>query len=550
MKTIRELVGKFIYEHMERMTEVIAQGGPEAKMDGVVCLQERSGFTQGALIENAMYLYIHYCKNGDQRTEESLRRVHYFIGFIEDMHVKTWGKLAILRGLAVMSKEGLLDRINPDTLALLKEKTDYSDFLNKETLELKSLPSNYYHVAMACAGYREQLGWEQGEYSQLCLEKLMDIMKQKSQSGWMDEEVPYGRFDRYSMMIASELVDTLDALGKPVPEFVLDNLKAATDVTYCMVNEKGEGVTYGRSLSVHGDSGPVEILSTAFKHGLVDVEKVDQGMCYCVKSLEKVLGFWYRNGIFDIWNDGRTTNGYRQKHRILEVNLDMTTHMFHILENMEAAGLADYRPTGKFDQSDAWTYHKIQFVKKEKEERVLYILKRGADTFMLPLIGAGNLWKSAAYLPFPAKPMLLEAPPESYIPFLVPEVTMKDGVVAMPIQYVESVSQEQGEDLVIIRAKGQMCRVDTPSPETAQAGFETTYRFEGQSIEVTHQFDTEAEKIRMEYAGSANVEVDTESEVQMLETANDPIYFTPHGRLVSGKCWTGKGNTWKYKICL
>lgn len=550
MKTIRELVGKFIYEHMERMTELVAQGGPDVEMDGIVCLQERSGFTQGALIENAMYLFIHYNKTSDERTEESLRRVHYFISFIEDMQVKTWGKLAILRGLAVMNKEGLLDRMDPEKLALLKEKTDYTDFLDKETLELNELPSNYYHVAMACAGYREQLGWEVGEYSQLCLEKLMDIMKQKSQSGWMDEEVPYGRFDRYSMMIASELTDTLDALKKNVPEFVLDNLKAATDVTYCMVNETGEGVTYGRSLSVHGDSGPVEILSTAFKHDLVEAEKIDEGMCYCVKSLEKVLGFWYRNGIFDIWNDGRTTNGYRQKHRILEVNLDMTTHMFHILENMEAAGLADYRPTGKFSQPDSWIYHKIQFVKKEKEEKVLYILKRGADTFMLPLIGAGNLWKSAAYLPFPAKPMLLEAPPESYIPFLVPEVTMKNGAVAMPIQYLECIGEEEGEDLVIITAKGKMCRMDSSSPEAMEENFKIIYRFDGQSIEVTFEFDGAVESVRMEYAGNADVEVSSEAQIQILETAEDPAYFTPHGRLRIGKRWMGCGNIWKYKIRL
>ena len=552
MKTVRELIGSFIYEHMERLTELIATGGPDVELDGIVCLQERSGFTQGALIENAIYLYMHYCEMGDERMEESLRRIHYFITFIEDMHVETWGKLAILRGLASMNKKGLLDRIHPDTLDLLKAKTDYSDFLDKETLVLDNLPSNYYHVAMACAGYREQLGWEESDYSQLCLEKLMEIMLQKTQSGWMDEEVPYGRFDRYSMMIASELTDTLDALGKEVPGFVINNLKDSTDVTLCLVNERGEGVTYGRSLSVHGDSGVADVLSTAFKHGLIEAEKTDVAMSYCVKVLEKVLGFWYRPevGYFDIWNDGRTTNGYRQKHRILEVNLDMTTHLVHLLENMEAAGLADYRPTGNIPQYDSWMYHKIQFVKTAEEERVLYILKRGTDTFLLPLVGAGNLWKSAAYLPFPAKPLLLEAPPESYLPFLVPEVSYADGRVAMPIQYIECVDEEQKEDQIDIVVKGKMCRVDTSEPAMAEEAFETRYCFKGECIEVEFAFQGEVQQMRMVYAGTANVEVAVDAEVQMLDTAENKVYFTPHGRLVSGKCWTGQGNTWKYKVCV
>lgn len=552
MKTVREQIGNFIYEHMERLTELIAQGGPDVKMDGIVCLQERSGFTQGALIENAIYLYMHYCENNDEKMDEALRRVHYFISFIEDMHVETWGKLAILRGLATMNKKGLLDRIAPKTLEILKDKTDYSDFLDKETLELNDLPSNYYHVAMACAGYREQLKWEEGQYSQLCLEKLMEIMLQKTQSGWMDEEIPYGRFDRYSMMIASELTDTLDALGKPIPEFVINNLKDSTDVTLCLINERGEGVTYGRSLSVHGDSGVVDLLSTAFKHGLVPSEKIDQAMIYCVKVLEKVLGFWYRPevGYFDIWNNGRTTNGYRQKHRILEVNLDMTTHLVHILENMEAAGLADYRPMGTLSQFDSWIYHKIQFVKTPKEERVLYILKRGTDTFLLPLVGAGNLWKSAAYLPFPAKPMLLEAPPESYLPFLVPEVTFENGIIAMPIQYIECVTEEQEPDQITILVKGNMCRMDTNKPELIEETFETKYCFNGANIEVEFKFQGDVKQMRMVYAGSANVEVTTDAQMQMLDTAENPVYFTPHGRLVSGKCWIGNGNNWKYKVSL
>ena len=532
------------------MTDLMYREGQDAVMDGVICLQERSGFTQGALIENAMYLYIHYQKNNDSRAELALKKVHFFITFLEGMHVKTWGKLAVLRGLSRMHQEGLLDKLQAEALADLREKTDYSDFLDKETMELRALPSNYYHVAMACAGYREQLGWENDDYSGRCQKKLMDIMMQKSDSGWMDEQVPHGRYDRYSMVISAELADTLDALGKEVPEFICKNLKDSAELMLDLANENGDGVVYGRSLSVHGDGAPVEVLSTAFKHHLVAEEKINEGMIYCIRLLEKILTFWYRPemGSFDIWNDGRTTNGYRQKHRILEVNLDMTTHMLHILENMEDAGLADYQATGIIETTDTWSVSRTWFEKKEGKERALYILKRGKDTFSLPLIGLGKLWKSAAYLPFPAKPMLLEAPPESYLPFLVPEVTLADGSVAMPIQYIESITEEQGDDLVMVTAKGKLCRMDTDVPTEAAATFTARYIFNGQKIEVKYEFGETAEQIRMVYAGVADVTVDAKAE--KLDTAEDSVYFTPHGRLMSGTCWTGKGNSWKYTVCL
>lgn len=552
MKTIRELVDNFIYKHMERLTDLMNREGQEATMDGVICLQERSGFTQGALIENAMYLYIHYYKNQDVRTEEALEKIHYFITFLDGMHVKTWGKLAILRGLSRIKKEGLLETLQEDVLSVLREKTDYGDFLDKETMELKGLPSNYYHVAMACSGYREQLEWESEDYSERCKQKLMEIMMQKSDSGWMDEQVPYGRYDRYSMAISAELADTLDALGKPLPQFIEKNLKDSAQLMLDLANEDGDGVTFGRSLSVHGDCAPVEVLSTAFRHHLVDEEFIEEGMSYCLKLLEKILTFWYRPqmGSFDIWNDGRTTNGYRQKHRILEVNLDMTTHLLHILENMEEAGLADYRPDGIFTKTDTWNYKKTQFMKEDGKERALYVLKRGAYTFSLPLVGAGTLWKSAAYLPFPAKPMLLEAPPESYIPFLIPEVTLENGTVTMPIQYIEHITEEQCEDSVTICVKGTLCRMDTEQPVEADGTFETCYCFKGNRIEAEFTFDACVQQIRMEYAGEANVRVLIAATEEKLDTRDQEIYFTPHGRLMQGKRWTGNGKVWKYSVDL
>ena len=71
------------------------------------------------------------------------------------------------------------------------------------------------------------LGWGiDGECDRI-KNKLLDIMTGFSAEGWMDEQPPFGRYDRYSILISSELIDSLNAINKEVPEFAIKNLKDA-----------------------------------------------------------------------------------------------------------------------------------------------------------------------------------------------------------------------------------------------------------------------------------------------------------------------------------
>ena len=152
---------------------------------------------------------------------------------------------------------------------------------------MKGASTNYYQVAMACAGYREVLGWGiDGECDKI-KNKLLNIMQEASDEGWMDEQPPYGRFDRYTLLIPAELIDTLNSIGKELPEFALKNLKDSADLALARHNPRGDGVQYGRSLSVHGDCAFLEVLSTALRVGLIDEDMKPLALSFSGAILKK-----------------------------------------------------------------------------------------------------------------------------------------------------------------------------------------------------------------------------------------------------------------------
>lgn len=164
--------------------------------------------------------------------------------------------------------------------------------------------------------------------------KLLKILETSSTNGWMDEQPPYGRFDRYSLLVASETYDTLESLGKTIPDSMSKNLKNSAEIILFMANNRGDGINYGRSLSSYGDSAALEILSSAAACGLLDETQQKQAITYSLRIIEKLKHFWYDENrkSFNLWWDGRNTNKYRNISRILEANLDMAIHLLIVLQ--------------------------------------------------------------------------------------------------------------------------------------------------------------------------------------------------------------------------
>lgn len=543
METARSLISDSVFKNLEFYTSLVRENGEDSEYLGVKLLDEPEKFVKGALINCAVKLFLHYNAKADNRDAKAWERVVYFIRMLKDDHLKTWGKLNALRGTYALYETGFLATLPEDCIQILREKTRYDDFYDtKRKMLLGNYPSNYYQVALGCAGIREAIGWDEPGECDIILEKLFSVMSDFSDSGWMDERPPYGRFDRYSMMVAAELTDTLDFLKKPIPEFALKALKSSAELALACANPHGDGVLYGRSLSVHGDCAYLEILATALRHGLVSDEDIRTAVLYCGSILRHTFSYWYDTArrSYDLWFDGRTTNSYRQVHRLLEVNLDMSLHMLNTLDVLEAADCADEpledplpRNPHSFSRPQKTVFRSVP-----NDERVLYSFVRKGTLYQLPLIGGGEYALNAAYLPFPTSPSLLEAPPETRIPFLVPHFVTERGDKLLPSGFYTEITDKKISKLgmtgIEITAKGMMSlfSMEHPMPEKSDRPFTATYTFVDDTVRIVYEADTdEPLTCRCTYACKENgCAVSFNGNVpQPTDVSGASEYHTPHG---------------------
>lgn len=543
MDTARSLITASVFGSLEFYTSLVRENGADTEHLGVKLLDEPEKFVKGALINCAVKLFLHYNAKGDNRDAKAWDRVVYFIRLLKDDNLKTWGKLNALRGAYDLHRAGFLSTLPEDCLQLLREKTTYDDFYDiRRNMLIGSYPTNYYQVALSCAGVREAIGWDEPGGCDMILEKLISVMSDFSDSGWMDERPPHGRFDRYSMMVASELIDTLDFIKKPIPEFAIKALRASAKLALACANPHGDGVLYGRSLSVHGDCAYLEILATALRHGLIPREDIRTAVLYCGAVLKHTFSYWYdeKRRSYNLWFDGRTTNSYRQVHRLLEVNLDMDIHMLSTLEVLEAADCADEplddelpRNPHSFSRPEKTVFRSIP-----NDERVLYSFVRKGRLYQLPLIGGGEYAMNAAYLPFPTAPHLLEAPAETHLPFLVPYFVTERGEKLMPSGFYSEITDrkiiENGISGIEITAKGMMSLFSSehPMPEMSDRPFTATYTLVDNIIRIVYNADTdEPLTCRCMYAcGEQGCTVSFNGTVpRPTDVSGMPEYFTPHG---------------------
>ncbi len=538
MKTIRSLTESFIYPFLERYTDMVYKGGEDTVFHGIRVLDDDIKFTHGALVNAAATLYVHYVKSGDSRADEVLDRLHYFIKLAASNVCKTWGKLAILRAFAALGDEGLVDRIKPEYVELVKSKTEYDDFFDKEKLETRGMATNYFQVAMACAGYRERLGWENDGYARKIKEKLVGILEQNAINGWLDDELPYGRFDRYSLVLSAEFADTARAAGLSTPVMIRDNLRCAAEAMLFMSNSKGDGVSYGRSVSCHGDATVIEVLAAAFAEGVVKDEERDAAIAYSIKVIEKLLGFWYNEerGCFDMWWGGRGANDYRPIDRILETNLDMVNHLYMALKNYELAGVADIAPSCEPYCPKEWVKYDIDFILREDNVKKTVLMRRGDTLVMLPFVGLGtHFGPRSAYAPFPAVCGVLEASPIAEYPYMIPEYTDANGVKYRPMQYFTRVVTKCENDIASIEAEGYLSIVGR-APKRSEKRFRINYEIKGDVINVCFMTDGDfecAEMVTGANDGGAEITVFGFDTCEQMDTDGRADFNAIHGAIVN-----------------
>ena len=558
MTTIRSILEDFLFEQIEKLVNLVDREGIDATFYGYPALHDNDHFMRGELMRNALSLAIRRCKQGDKRGEETFETINRIAYILDDYHLGTWGKLRMLEGLAEAQDEEMLHKLTEKTLSIFRIASDYEDFLDKETLTLKhGLPTNYYHVAMGCAGFREKLGWENDGMADKLCDKFIGIMEENSSAGWADEQPPFGRFDNYTLNSPMEIAIALRGVHRELPESIRKNLRDSAKLSLKLRNAKGTGFVYGRSIAAHGDIACALVQSEAMMHGLLTEEEQKLAIPYIAAALNKLRTFWFDEemGVFNLWLKGRATNSYRNLTRILQVSLDMYAKLTLLLNNAEACGYADaIIADGDFGETNGWACDETVFDEGAGKKRALYILRNKNLIFSLPLVGTGSYATHACYQPFPALPQLIEAAQEATHPFLVPWATLADSRTAIPAGGYETIDVAETENGVVITAKGKMTCVDPSVHDqepTFGEGFTAEYHFEGKHIHVVFYMEGDVKSVRMLYAGEAKVAAHGfDNAREFTPDAADSDFHTPHGALKQGTEWTGTNAKVGYTVDL
>lgn len=451
--TMRQIIEQDLRPIMTSLFKRVSEGGLDLVMDGTPAYNEKAQFVGGKVINQACYTALELLK-----TEESLKQLGDIIRMVSDMPMETWGILNGISGLYRLQKAGLLEKVvDQETLEKLKKSMDWRTFVDIENhYALIHKPTNYYGVAFGIARHRELLGWEPEGHSHHLLNRLVEhIDKYSGDLCFMDETPGEGRFDRYSILVPSELASQLLATGWEVPEKIRKMLTKSAHIFLQLANEEGLGFAYGRSIGAYGDTAALEVLSAAAEvDGIMTEDEKEIAYGYSMKLLKHMVDFWYDRDMesINMWEKGRKTDNYRNKNRILGENLSLCMQMANTFEHWVKAGYGEHEICSDYEQRlanlDAYTY--VPFAEGEFE-RGLAIVRDGRNVWSLPLINGGQkYYDKDPYMPVPFQNLVLQGVPECSHGQLVPQLLMENGDVVMPVSYIKKITPKMEEDSMTI----------------------------------------------------------------------------------------------------
>jgi hypothetical protein len=382
-----------------------------------------------------------------------------------------WGIYYYLSALNALRKAGELNRaIDPATLARLKVRLDWRSFVDVRTFKLINLPNNYYCVAFGAARLRMLLGWEDASGAGKLMAKMLEHYREYSGVyGFADETDGDGRFDRYSILLSGEITQRFLQAGSAPPPEVLGWLRKSADVMLLRLNAGGEGFEYGRSLGPYADTSMVEVLTAAAIAGVLTPQEKDLAYAFVCRAVRRYVTFWMnkQTGSVDLWDQGRRTDAYRGKFRILGENFSLAHQFLYTNAAWNALGYKDKPPMTDFDAAlDRQPGRTVTWFAHGVYDRTLLTIRDRGRVIGLPLInGAHDQHMHNPYFPIPYSDDMLSGVADGSAPLLISRLTLADGSVLQPLAYFQNVKvAEDGGKTVVTYSEPQMDRMGKNAP--------------------------------------------------------------------------------------
>jgi len=429
-----------ITPQVEALLEDLLAMGRDYRLDGVEVFKASDKFLPGK-IAVAMAHVISATPRTDPRFDD------YLSGFrrLADLTITdtndSWGIYYYASALHELQAAGLLEEaVSPATLTVLRQRLDWRAFVREPDLTLIDLPNNYYGVAFSIARLRFLLGWEDASASEALLAKTLEHFREYSgEYGFADETNGEGRFDRYSVLLIGEIAQRFIETGVEPPPEVKTWLRASVDLLLPRFNLRGEGFEYGRSIGTYGETAFLEVLTAAAALDVLTDEEKVMSYAFSSRVAARYADFWLDadTGSVNLWDNGRKTDAYRGKHRILGENLSLGHQLLYTNAIWNRLGLKDATPDAGFeDWLETLPHATTTWFAKGENDRLLVTYRDGDRVIGLPVINGGpSQHMNTPYFPIPFSPGILAGAADETYPQLIPRLTLEDGTVLQPLAF-------------------------------------------------------------------------------------------------------------------
>ncbi|WP_213981207.1 hypothetical protein [Sphingomonas sp. dw_22] len=453
-------------------------------IDGVPVFDSGDKFLPGKIASGLSYLLL-AMPRGDPRLPEYLAAYRDIADLTVGEHNDSWGIYYYISALHALKQAGLLDQaVRPETLAALRERLDWRRFVDAKTLKLIDLPNNYYGVAFSVARLRYLLGWEDAAASEALLKRMLDHYGTYSGVyGFADETDGDGRFDRYSVLLIGEIAQRFIETGMEATPQVKAWLRKSAELMLLRASLTGEGWEYGRSIGAYGETAFLEVLTAAAKLGVLSPQERDMAYALSSRIAARYADFWLdpQTGSVNLWDDGRRTDAYRGKHRILGENLSLARQYIYTNAIWNELG---YRRRAASAGYAAWLGTlppvTLTWFARGAHDRALLTIRDGAHVIGLPLLNGGDgQHMNNPYFPVPYAAGMLSGSADATYPHLVPRFTLADGSVLMPLAWFRDVKLvRQGKRTILTYRLDAMDRMGgKDSVADKRVAVETRYEF-------------------------------------------------------------------------
>ena len=316
--------------------------------------------------------------------------------------------------------------------------------------EVINLPENYLGVAARIAAYAYEFGVMK---DRAFLDSLIERAAKQFTDGAMysDDDLPNGRYDRYSNEYARFCWNAADVVGrKDIVDKLRPSIKQQMKLWWDLVSDKGYGYNWGRSQGLVSYLDTLEI--AAF---LGDNPEFRPAPLADIASLYNLAWRWIRSGYiddrhaFNLFSYGRGNYAYisiqREFQQISTSFAKIIVAHDSFMKTLEREKLAEIPAKPTLGNVSRFEFFEAS---KDRAEGV-WLVRQGNLKFALP-ITVGPKPGISDYLAAPYGLAGFANPVEQVYPALVPFLEMEDGNT-----YVAS----EGSSLIARSKDGQSLRV-------------------------------------------------------------------------------------------